>query len=169
MSEILKVEGLSKTFLFQNEQIKVLDGLDLSIEKGDIIGITGVSGAGKSTLLNIMGGLEKPTSGSVNLAGRDVFMISDRERTAMRRKSVAYIFQFHHLLSEFTAMENVMLPLFIRREKYGAAREKAVGALRAVDMLGRLDHGRGAATGGGGEGAFHRAGDNPGRRADRKP
>ncbi|MCM8792494.1 MAG: ATP-binding cassette domain-containing protein, partial [Candidatus Omnitrophica bacterium] len=110
---ILKAENLHKVYNNGNKAIHVLKGINLNIEEGMIIAIVGPSGAGKSTLLNLLGGLDQPTEGKVFLSGRDIYNLADKELSRVRNKTFGFVFQFYHLLPEFTVLENVILPAMI--------------------------------------------------------
>lgn len=121
-------------------QLEVLRGLDLRVESGEAVSIVGTSGAGKSTLLHILGALDRPTSGEVRLAGRSLAALSSDEIARMRNRYVGFVFQFHHLLREFTALENASLPALIAGTSLSDSRERARDLLSAVGLAGRLDH-----------------------------
>ena len=121
-------------------QIDVLRGIDFEVEKGEIIAVMGPSGVGKSTLLHILGGLDNPSSGRVYVDGVDVFGLSDAERAHFRNRHVGFVFQFHHLLSDFTALENVMMPLLISGMSHTDARQPAAVLLGSVGLSHRIDH-----------------------------
>ncbi len=141
MSEpILQVRELTKSFPSGGRRLEVLRGVSLQVEAGEMVAIVGESGAGKSTLLHLLGGLDRPDSGTIRVAGRDMAALGEHERALLRNREVGYVFQFHHLLPEFTAEENVMMPCLIRR----AGREEArLAARRLLEELGlkeRLGH-----------------------------
>ncbi|MDA0710852.1 MAG: ABC transporter ATP-binding protein [bacterium] len=121
-------------------QIDVLRGIDFEVEKGEIIAVMGPSGVGKSTLLHILGGLDNPSSGRVYVDGVDVFGLSDADRAHFRNRHVGFVFQFHHLLSDFTALENVMMPLLISGMSHTDARQPAAVLLGSVGLSHRVDH-----------------------------
>jgi lipoprotein-releasing system ATP-binding protein len=140
---IIRVQDLRKSFRLPGEEgrtLDVLNGVTLEIGKGQIVGIVGASGAGKSTLLHIMGTLDRPTSGTVLYDGEDVFGLTDEKLARFRNRKVGFVFQFHHLLPEFTAQENTAMPAMIR----GVARDEALALaaeeLRRVGLAERLDH-----------------------------
>ena len=120
--------------------LRVLDGADLSVHRGEMIAIVGASGSGKSTLLHVLGALDRPTRGEVLLAGTRVAGQDDETLAALRNRTVGFVFQFHHLLREFSALENVMMPLRIAGWAPAAARERAEGLLERVGLGGRLGH-----------------------------
>jgi len=137
MSDVLSLSGISKTYnAGQSTEVSVLSDVDLTVKAGEVIGLVAPSGAGKSTLLHIAGLLDTPDSGSVKISGQDQIGKSDRRRTTTRRQDVGFIYQFHHLLQEFTAEENVMLP------QLANGVPKADASARARDLLGKigLDH-----------------------------
>ncbi|RKZ23363.1 lipoprotein-releasing system ATP-binding protein LolD [bacterium] len=140
MSEVLRCENLHKVFITGDEKIHVLRGIDLVVEKGECVSIMGPSGVGKSTLLHILGGLERPTEGKVWVDGEEIYKKSDREISEIRNKKIGFVFQFHHLLSGFTALENVMIPMFMKGVNTEDAKKKALSLLSEVGMLERKDH-----------------------------
>ena len=111
---VLEADGLVKTFSDVGRDVEVLRGVDLSVAKGDRIAIIGSSGSGKTTLLQLIGGLDQPTSGEVRVVGESMSTLSDTERGRLRNRSLGFVYQFHHLLPEFTALENVAMPLLVR-------------------------------------------------------
>ena len=145
---VLSCEGLSKTFREGADAVQVLDGVTLEIPRGDRLAIVGASGSGKSTLLHLLGGLDVPSAGVVRLMGRDFSRMSDAERGLARNESLGFVYQFHHLLPEFSAVENVAMPLYIRRMDREAADERAVSMLKEVGLGHRLDHTPGELSGG---------------------
>ncbi|MBF0354047.1 MAG: ABC transporter ATP-binding protein [Alphaproteobacteria bacterium] len=133
MSEVvLKLSGITRSFKQGRADLNVLRGAGIEVRSGEIVAMVGPSGAGKSTLLHIAGLLEKPDAGEVVLAGSDATLLSDDRRTELRRASLGFVYQYHHLLPEFSALENVVLPQMI------AGVSKAKAAMRASDLLGRL-------------------------------
>jgi ABC-type lipoprotein export system ATPase subunit len=136
MSEILIAEGIEKSYFLKNETITVLKGVDLKVRKGRFIVIFGPSGSGKSTLLNILGSLDRPTRGKVWFNNIDLFTNDDETLSQIRNKHIGFIFQFHHLLPEFSVLENTTLPALLNGEKKKRAVERA---LRLLDMLGIYD------------------------------
>lgn len=133
--------GVERTFLgATGRAIHVLRGVDLTVQPGETIAVTGPSGAGKSTLLHLLGGLDRPTTGGIALAGHDLAALDDAELGALRNRFVGFVFQFHHLLRDFTALENVMMPLWIAGEPNGVARTRARELLDQVGLAERLDH-----------------------------
>lgn len=133
---MLKVTGLHKTY----GQLKVLKGIDLEVNKGEIVAIVGASGAGKSTLLHILGTLDSPDQGEVEINGLNVFRQSPRELAAFRNRSLGFVFQFHNLLPEFSALENVMMPGLIKGEDEKATRNRATDLLKMLGIESRMDH-----------------------------
>ncbi|MHB8174712.1 MAG: ABC transporter ATP-binding protein [Nitrospirota bacterium] len=129
-------------------EVAVLKGIDLDIPKGEMLSIVGASGVGKSTLLHVIGALDKPTSGQVLYDGRDVFSMSDGELASFRNKNIGFVFQFHHLLPEFSALENVLIPSMIGGIEPGKARNRAEALLDEVGLSGRLMHRPGELSGG---------------------
>jgi lipoprotein-releasing system ATP-binding protein len=148
MSEaVVACHGLKKTY--QGPQpVPVLMGVDLEIRRGERVAIMGRSGSGKSTLLHLLGGLDTPTSGQVFIEGRAFSEMTEGERARTRNASIGFIYQFHHLLAEFTAAENVAMPLFIRRMDRAQALDKAKRALEEVGLGARLEHQPGELSGG---------------------
>jgi len=136
----VQVEGLVKTFVSNGNEVEVLKGLDLTIFAGETMAVVGASGIGKSTLLHILGTLERPTSGRLLWDGEDVFALDDRRLASFRNRKVGFVFQFHYLLPEFNALENVMMPALIARVSPARAREQAEGILVQVGLKDRLSH-----------------------------
>ena len=149
MSEpILKASGLGKVFRGVGQDVAVLSGINLLVEPGETIAVVGSSGSGKSTLLHLLGGLDSPTSGNVELMGRDFSVLGEAVRGDWRNLHLGFVYQFHHLLAEFTALENVAMPLLIRRTERGLALSKAKEMLDAVGLGHRLEHRPGELSGG---------------------
>ena len=148
MSTIVEVRGLGKTYFTGPNRVEVLKGIDLDLEQGTTVALVGASGAGKSTLLHLLGALDRPTDGTVLYQGSDIFRKSDRELALFRNRSIGFVFQFHHLLPEFTAMENVMMPALIARAPKEKARAEAEGLLADVGLTHRLTHRPGELSGG---------------------
>ncbi len=138
---ILEAINLVKTFRGgDGAEVRVLQGVNLAVTRGEMVAIVGASGAGKSTLLHMLGALERPTSGEVRLDGVQVGRLDDDELAERRNRSVGFVFQFHHLLKEFSAIENVMMPLRIAGKEPAEARRRALGLLERVGLGHRLDH-----------------------------
>ena len=136
----IELRGLVKTFRHNGIQVEVLTGVDLDIHQGETLAVVGASGVGKSTLLHILGTLERPSAGKVQWDGADVFALDDRSLAAFRNRKVGFVFQFHHLLAEFNALENVMMPALIARLPQPVAREQAEAILVRVGLKERLTH-----------------------------
>lgn len=145
---ILRAKGLSKTFDDGRLHLQVLDGIDLELLRGQRIAIVGASGSGKSTLLHLLGGLDSPSAGEVWVAGEAMARLSDSERSRLRNRALGFVYQFHHLLPEFTALENVAFPLMIRRLSRDAAYAAATEVLARVGLGQRLAHKPGELSGG---------------------
>ena len=148
MNSLLEVQGLCKTYGSGSNRIDVLSGIDLNLQAGTTTALIGASGAGKSTLLHLLGALDRPTSGSVLFRGENIFNKSDRQLAAFRNRSIGFVFQFHHLLPEFTALENVMMPALIARISRTKARESAASLLEDVGLEERMSHRPGELSGG---------------------
>jgi len=144
----LRAEDVRKVFHREGYDLEVLKGVSLTIARGEMAGVVGVSGAGKTTLLQILGTLDRPTSGRVLYAGRDVSGLPEEEMAAFRNRSVGFVFQFHNLLPEFTVLENVMLPCLIARLDPEEARARASGLLSDMGLAGRITHRTGEISGG---------------------
>lgn len=149
---MLLAQGIHKAYRNNGRELRILCGIDLEIEKNEILAIVGPSGAGKSTLLHIMGGLDKPSRGRVLLDNKDLYRLSDKKRAWVRNNKIGFVFQFYHLLPEFTAMENALMPALVKGEgwrvKSGGARKKAEDLLRKFGLGERLRHRPGELSGG---------------------
>lgn len=139
-SALLRVEGLEKTFHNGDQSLTILKDLTMSIEKGEMVALVGPSGAGKSTLLQQIGLLDTPTAGRVVINGSDTAKMNDAERTIIRRDHIGFVYQFHYLQPEFSAVENVILPQMIAGKKKREARERAEKLLTALGLSHRFDH-----------------------------
>lgn len=145
---MIQVHELYKTFLLGGRSLEALKEVNLKIDKGQFVSIMGPSGAGKSTLMHIMGGLDKPTSGNVLLGGKDIFKLPEDALPSFRNRNIGFVFQFHYLLSDFTALENVMLPLMVGGRRSDADRQQAEELLDKVGLAGRKNHKPGELSGG---------------------
>jgi lipoprotein-releasing system ATP-binding protein len=144
----VRAEGLWRRYDDRETVIEVLRGVDLSVAAGESVAVVGESGTGKSTLLHLLGGLDRPDGGRVTIRGVDVYGLPDRERTALRGKDIGFVFQFHHLLGDFDALENVMMPLLVTGSSRSAAKKRASEVLERVGLSHRLGHRPGELSGG---------------------
>lgn len=145
---VLQAEDLSRTFKDGSLEVSVLNGINLSIKRGEKIAIVGSSGSGKSTLLHLLGGLDVPSHGSVSICGEMISTLSDAQRGYLRNREVGFIYQFHHLLPEFTALENVALPMLMGGSSVEEAQSHALDLLTRVGLAKRVEHKPGELSGG---------------------
>ncbi|PCH84966.1 MAG: lipoprotein-releasing system ATP-binding protein LolD [Piscirickettsiaceae bacterium] len=147
-SSVLSCTGLTKTFGSKDLIVPVLQGIDLTLMAGERLAIMGTSGSGKSTLLHLLGGLEQPTSGTVKMGDKDLSQLTEVERSSLRNEYLGFVYQFHHLLGEFSALENVAMPLLIRGDSVALAKQKAFEMLTNVGLEHRVEHRFGELSGG---------------------
>jgi lipoprotein-releasing system ATP-binding protein len=145
---MIQVTGLHKSFPMGEQIVTVLKGINLSIQRGELIAVVGASGAGKSTLLHILGLLDRPTTGTVRFEGQDLFQFSEAAQAEFRNKRIGFVFQFHHLLPEFTALENACMPALIQRRQPSEVEAEAAAILKEVGLGARLHHKPGELSGG---------------------
>jgi lipoprotein-releasing system ATP-binding protein len=145
---MIAVSNLHKSFPMGEQTLSVLKGISLTIARGELIAVIGASGAGKSTLLHILGLLDRPTSGTVCFEGRDLFQLSEAAQAEFRNRRIGFVFQFHHLLPEFTALENACMPALIQRRQLEDVQAEAVAILKDVGLGARLQHKPGELSGG---------------------
>ncbi len=148
MSNLLEIRGLCKSYGIGTNTLDVLCGIDLDLAIGTTTALVGASGAGKSTLMHLLGALDRPTAGSVSFRGENIFKKNERQLAAFRNRSIGFVFQFHHLLPEFTALENVMMPALIARVPRSDAMIKAQAMLQDVGLGERMTHRPGELSGG---------------------
>jgi len=139
-TEVLVCEQVRKEFRDADRRLEVLSGVDLHVRSGETLAIVGASGSGKTTLLQIMGGLDRPSGGRVRIAGQDMASLSEAQRGALRNRALGFVYQFHHLLPEFSALENVAMPLLVRRVPVADARKQSTELLARVGLAERLTH-----------------------------
>jgi lipoprotein-releasing system ATP-binding protein len=145
---VITVTDLYKSFPMGGQTLTVLKGVNLQIQRGELIAIVGASGAGKSTLLHIIGTLDRPTTGTVHFDGQDMFRMSEGEQADFRNRRIGFVFQFHHLLPEFTALENACMPALIQRRHPEDIEPEAIALLQEVGLGARLHHKPGELSGG---------------------
>ena len=137
---VLEAADVARTYRQGPIDLKVLEGVNLAVKAGERIAIIGASGSGKTTLLQILGGLDRPTTGTVRIAGQDIHALAEKPRGELRNRTLGFVYQFHHLLPEFSALENVAMPLLVRREPKQVAEERARAVLARVGLEERLIH-----------------------------
>jgi len=140
MTETVRAAGVFKAYREDNLAVEVLKGVDLDVQSGEVVAVVGASGSGKSTLLHCLGGLDSIDAGSVAIAGRALSRLNEAERGQLRNQQLGFVYQFHHLLPEFTALDNVCMPLLIRRVAVAEARSRASEVLSSVGLAQRLAH-----------------------------
>ncbi|MCG3768826.1 MAG: ABC transporter ATP-binding protein [Nitrospiraceae bacterium] len=145
---MITVTNLSKSFPMGGQTLTVLKDINLQIQRGELIAVVGASGAGKSTLLHIIGTLDRPTTGTVHFYDQDMFKLSEGEQAKFRNRRIGFVFQFHHLLPEFTALENACMPALIQRRQKAAIEPEAIALLEEVGLGARLHHKPGELSGG---------------------
>lgn len=145
---MIKITNLHKSFTMGSQELTVLKGIDLEIPRGQMVAVVGASGAGKSTMLHIMGMLDRPTKGTVYFDNQDLFQMSEAQQADFRNRRIGFVFQFHHLLPEFTALENACMPALIQRRALEEVEQEAVTLLQEVGLGQRLHHKPGELSGG---------------------
>lgn len=148
MAKLIEVKGLEKSFYSPAGELKILKNVDLSIREGEVVGIVGASGVGKSTFLHILGTLDRPTSGEVLYNGVNIFAMDNGALASFRNRTIGFVFQFHHLLPEFTALENVMMPGLVSGKNRLELKTNAEGLLAELGVISRKDHRPGELSGG---------------------
>lgn len=137
---LIRATNVSKSYASNERSIPVLQGVDMAVDAGEMVAIVGSSGVGKSTLMHVLGTLDVPDEGSVHFDGRDLFRMTEQDRLELRNEAIGFVFQFHHLLPEFTAVENVAMPLFIARCDEKTALRRALSTLTELGLAERADH-----------------------------
>jgi lipoprotein-releasing system ATP-binding protein len=137
---VLTARAVCRSFREGTSTLEVLTGVELTVARGERLAIIGASGSGKTTLLQILGGLDRPDAGVVEVAGRNIHALAEKERSALRNRTIGFVYQFHHLLPEFSALENVAMPLLVRRERSASAAARARDLLTRVGLAERLNH-----------------------------
>lgn len=145
---VLEGRGLTKVYTEAENRVQVLGGVDLAVRESEMVALIGASGSGKSTLLHVLGLLDQPTSGSVTVDGQAAGGFSEKQRSLVRNRSLGFVYQFHHLLAEFSALDNIAMPLIIRRMARNEARERAAETLAQVGLSARASHHPGQLSGG---------------------
>ncbi len=135
---ILKAENLEKVYISEGEPVKALKGINLEVKKGDMVAVMGPSGSGKSTLLHLLGGIDIPTKGKVKIENTEIFKLPEKKLAKFRNKNIGFVFQFHHLLPEFTALENVIMPLLLYKQKNAEKKGKEI--LEKLSLSHRINH-----------------------------
>jgi len=148
MAALISARGITKAYGTAAGEVPVLQGVDLDVEAGEMVAVVGASGVGKSTLLHVLGTLDRPDAGSLTIGGEDILSLSEKRRGEFRNRTLGFVFQFHHLLPEFSALENVSMPLLIARRPVDEARARARALLEEVGLAGRYEHRPGALSGG---------------------
>ncbi|MCK4994375.1 MAG: ABC transporter ATP-binding protein [Candidatus Omnitrophica bacterium] len=145
---IIQAKGLHKYYKTQEAELHVLNGINLNVKRSEFLSFLGASGAGKSTLLHLLSGLDNPSEGEVLLNGRNLYTIGDKDRALIRNRDIGFVFQFYHLLPEFSALENVMLPALIKGERFSEIKPRAFELLKKVGLKDRTAHNPSALSGG---------------------
>lgn len=140
MKSVIQVENMTKSFKIGSEQVDVLKGINLSIEKGEFVSIMGPSGSGKSTLLYLMGGLDKPSSGQIKIKGKEISIMKDKEESLVRRKDIGFVFQFYNLIPNFNVEDNIILPILLDGKKQKNYRKKLDKVIEVVGLSERRKH-----------------------------